>query len=315
MISRIKQIKLSDVQKLLVTGIITAILAFPPFLVIYHYVPAMRVAGIRVDHFLIYFILFALLFFVVKKYRTIFYGIFLTGLVVITITTLAGGYSIQKLYQDYKTLLYNIQTGSVQFKFNKKNNKFANEDRLRNAIDYQSSEVRSFAVNIAVMHFEDYANSEQRISIQAFSVFKEIRRRWMYVHDPAFEDYYAKASESVQVMQYDNRFKGDCDDYSILMAACIKSIGGQVRIVRTVIQNDDGTETGHMYPEVKIGDIKDLERLSYLIKEELFPLESKNKDLFYHMDTDGSVWLNFDYNDHYPGGKYQSTIRESEIEI
>ena len=43
---------------------------------------------------------------------------------------------------------------------------------------------------------------------------------WVYVNDPAGTDYYAKASESLRLL------RGDCDDYAILMASLIESIGG-----------------------------------------------------------------------------------------
>jgi hypothetical protein len=306
---------LQKLQSTILVGVIAAVLTFPPFLVVDHYTPPLLVAGIRLDQVLVFIALFALIFVFVRKFRLVFYGVMILGLVTITISTLAGGYSLRNLWHDYNSFLFNLSEGAVQFQFDKKNKEFTNEDRLRMAIDYQNEKVRNFAINIAVMHFEEYVSGSNRKVIQCLSVFREIRKRWVYVHDPAFEDYYARASETLKQMEFDNRFKGDCDDYSILMAACIKSIGGEVRLVRTTVKREDGTETGHIYPEVRIGDEKDLEMISYLIKEELFTLESKNKDIFYHQDEAGDIWLNFDYNDYYPGGKYQSAIRDSEIEI
>ena len=47
----------------------------------------------------------------------------------------------------------------------------------------------------------------------------------------------------------------------------------------------------------------------------LFVEETKDKTIHYYQDPKGFVWLNFDYNDAYPGNRYQSDIRESEIEI
>ena len=99
-----------------------------------------------------------------------------------------------------------------------------------------------------------------------------------------------------------------------MMAAAIKSIGGEVRLVRTsLVQN--GQTIGHMYPEVKIGDEKDLEMVVYLLKNVFFVEEAKGKSIFYYEDSKGFIWLNFDYTDNYPGGKYMSPIRESEIII
>jgi hypothetical protein len=127
--------------------------------------------------------------------------------------------------------------------------------------------------------------------IQCFAVFKEIRNHWNYVNDPKGTEYIASASESLQ------HFSGDCDDHAILMAACIKAIGGTPRIIHT---------GGHLYPEMLIGQKKDLETAIYLIKEELFIQESYNQQIHYHIDERGQIWLNLDYTATYPGGKFMS---------
>ena len=107
--------------------------------------------------------------------------------------------------------------------------------------------------------------------------------------DPQDEEYIAKASESV------NLLAGDCDDHSILMAAAVKSIGGIPRLVYT---------NGHIYPELLIGNKKDLDHISKLIHEKLFPKESNRRTIHYHQDEDGNIWVNLDYTAGYPGGKF-----------
>ena len=89
--------------------------------------------------------------------------------------------------------------------------------------------------------------------IQCFAVFKEINSQWNYVNDSKGKEYIAFASESLQ------HFSGDCDDHAILMAACIKAIGGTPRIIHT---------GGHLYPEMLIGDKNDLESAIFFIKKE-----------------------------------------------
>ena len=164
--------------------------------------------------------------------------------------------------------------------------------------------MRNYAASIAIKNFEDKAHfSSNRRWVQYFSVFKEVFGQWKYVYDPANEEYYSKASETVDQLRYDEYFKGDCDDYSIMMAACIKAIGGEVRLVRTTVNRDDGRQIGHLYPEVKFGSTEDLETVVYLIKNIYFPEESKGKPIYYFEDKKGFIWLNFDYNDKYPGGK------------
>ena len=116
--------------------------------------------------------------------------------------------------------------------------------------------------------------------LHAMSIFKEVRNRWNYVYDPKGEDYYASASETLSQLESDDLLKGDCDDYSIMIAALIKATGGETQLVRTVIKNTDGTLTGHLYPEVKIGAQKDLESIAYLIKNKFFPERIKRQSYF-----------------------------------
>jgi transglutaminase-like putative cysteine protease len=88
---------------------------------------------------------------------------------------------------------------------------------------------------------------------------------------------------------------GDCDDYSILMAAAIKSIGGKVRL--TFVK-------GHIYPELFVGDEKDLQEIIPLLTGKLFPNETRHKQLNYYKDARGNAWINLDYTANYPGGAY-----------
>ena len=125
------------------------------------------------------------------------------------------------------------------------------------------------------------------------------------------EDYFSKASNTLKLLKEDDILKGDCDDQSILIAGLIKAIGGEVQLVRTVIKQKNGEEIGHIYPELNIGNEKDLEVYTFLIKTQLFSKESLNKPIYYYKGNDGVIWLNMDYNDDYPGAYYPSNVRES----
>jgi len=170
---------------------------------------------------------------------------------------------------------------------------FPNKYKILNAIEYKNPKVRSFALMATNKHFRDvkeYKN-EYFTLIQCFAVFKEINSQWNYVSDPKGSDYIATATESLEYLS------GDCDDHSILMAACIRSIGGTPRLIHT---------KGHIYPEIYIGKKSDLEAINYLIKKVLFPKESKDKTLHYHIDERGDIWLNLDYTAKFPGGPFMS---------
>jgi hypothetical protein len=167
---------------------------------------------------------------------------------------------------------------------------FPNKSKVIDAIQYDNPKVRSFALMATTKNFNDLKEyGDYRTIIQCFAVFKEINSRWNYVSDPKGKDYIATASESLRYLS------GDCDDHSILMAACIKSIGGIPRLIHT---------DGHIYPEILIGSRKDFEAINYLIKKELFVEESKGQTIHYHIDERNKIWLNLDYTAHYPGGPF-----------
>lgn len=288
-------------------------------MLLYKYFPAFELNFgeniVRLDHIVLFLCIFFATYYLVKKFRTLVYVILVSGLVVLTVTNFSGIYTLDNLYHDYAEFLYNLSQNPRNTDFDRLGGKFKKEKELRDAIDYNEPLLRNYAVSIAVKHFDDQAYlAKNRKWVQFFSVFKEVYTNWKYVYDPINEDYYSKASETLSQLNYDEKFKGDCDDYSIMMAACIKAIGGEVRLVRTIVKRQ-GEEIGHMYPEVKFGDSKDLESVVYLIKNIFFTDESRGKNVFYYKDPKGFIWLNFDYNDAYPGGKFQSEIRESEIVI
>jgi len=297
----------------LLLGVVSAILSMPLFILLYKYFPVLEIGNLRLDHIILFLAIFFATYYLLKKMRMVVYGILVTGLVVLTITNFSNVYTLENLYHDYSQLLYDLSENSLRQKFQSNETFFKKEKELREAIDYKDPSVRNYSTSIAVKNFQRDAHlSKNRKWVQFFSIYKEIYSNWIYVFDPVDEDYYSSASNTIKQLKDDGLFKGDCDDYSIMMAAAIKSIGGEVKLVRTsLVQN--GKTIGHMYPEVKIGNEKDLEMVVYLLKNVFFVEESKGKSVFYYEDSKGFIWLNFDYNDNYPGGKYMSPIRESEI--
>ena len=296
-------------------GVVAAVLSMPLFILLYKYFPTLEIAGIRFDHIILFLVIFFASYYLLKKMRIVVYFVLIGGLIVLTITNFSGFYTMDNLYHDYSQFLYDLSENSLRQNFETHETHFKKEKELREAINYKDPIVRNYSASTAVKHFQENAHlSRNRKWVQFFSVFKEVYSQWKYVYDPIDEDYYATASETIGQLDADNYFKGDCDDYSIMMAAAIKSIGGEVKLVRTVVEQN-GRRVGHMYPEVKFGDSKDLEMVVYLIKNVYFQEESKGKSIFYYQDSKGFFWLNFDYNDSYPGGKYMSDVRESEIVI
>lgn len=212
-------------------------------------------------------------------------------LIILFIGTVFGGYGFKSVYEDYRYMLYSMsEDPNPQDIIISKLLPFPNKSKVIDAIQYDNPKVRSFALMATTKNFNDLKEyGDYRTIIQCFAVFKEINSRWNYVSDPKGKDYIATASESLRYLS------GDCDDHSILMAACIKSIGGVPRLIHT---------DGHIYPEILIGSRKDFEAINYLIKKELFVEESKGQTIHYHIDERNQIWLNLDYTAHYPGGPF-----------
>lgn len=301
--------------------LIVLLIAFPLFIIIYNHIPPIYLPftnDVRIDHILTFLVVFAVLYFIARKIRHFLYLGFGTFIFTLVILNYTGRYSFQQLYHDYSSFVYSLNKTAIRFEFiddpNEKLTSFPHEAEFREAIDYTHEIVRNYAAEIAVAHFEEYSNVNNMRLIQFFSIFKEIRKKWRYVYDPIDQDYFSKASETVNQLRSDGKFKGDCDDYCILMSSCIKAVGGRVKIVKTMVETPQG-QIGHVYPEVLVGNVKDLENITYLIKQVLFVQENNDKSIYYHLDNDNLVWLNFDYNDYYPGGKYQSKLRKAEMEV
>lgn len=204
-----------------------------------------------------------------------------------------GNYGFNKVFEAYRSMVYTMADDpNPQDIIISKLLPFPNKSKIIDAVEFDNPAVRNFALMATTKYFRDVKGyKKQRRMIQCFAVFKEIRNRWNYVDDPKGQEYIAAASESIQ------HFSGDCDDHAILMSAAIRAIGGTPRIIHT---------GGHLYPEMLIGTKADLETANYLIKELLFVNESRGKEIHYHIDERGQIWLNLDYTAMYPGGRFMS---------
>jgi len=247
----------------------------------------------QLDRILLFIAILVVIQLVLRLMRTVI--IICIGLYLIALVygSFSGKYGFKSVIEDYQYMIYSMSDSpNPQDIIISKLLPFPNKSKIINAVEFENSRVRDFALMATTKDFKNIRGfSNYRTIIQCFSVFKEINSRWNYVSDPKGKDYIAKASESLRY------FSGDCDDHSILMAACIKSIGGTPRLIHT---------GGHIYPEMLIGNKNDLETVNFLIKKVLFPEESKGNRIHYHIDERGQIWLNLDYTATYPGGPFMS---------
>ena len=245
------------------------------------------------DRVLLFIVILAVIQLLLRALRRVTLISVILYFILLLFGTLSGKYGFQSVFEDYRSMVYTMSEDPYpQDIIISKLLPFPNKSKILDAIEYQNPRIRNFAIMATSKHFRDVkGHYDIHTIIQSFAVFKEINSRWNYVSDPKGRDYIAKATESLQYLS------GDCDDHSVFMAACIKSIGGTTRLIHT---------KGHIYPELYIGTQKDLEQINYAIKKVLFPAESKNQTLNYHIDERGDVWLNLDYTAKYPGGPFMN---------
>lgn len=277
----------------ILVGFLAILLAVPLFFIAHRQVPHFDLPY-HLDRIGLFLVIVLLLILILRLFRTLITLGFIALSGWLAYGSFTGKYGFENLYNDARAYFYSFQNDANKetLAIAEQKEALPNQQQLLDAIDYNNPTVRNFAVAATNEFFRDeqQANFDSRKQIQCFAVFKKINSRWNYVDDPQNSEYFAKASESAKLLA------GDCDDHAVLMAAAIKVIGGRPRLVHT---------TAHIYPELFIGSKNDLERINYLIKEKLFPAESKGRDLHYHEDKDG-IWLNLDYTQHYPGGDFMA---------
>jgi hypothetical protein len=247
----------------------------------------------NLDRIILFILILILIQLLLRTLKTIIVICVFIYIISLIYGTVLGEYGFQRVFEDYRSMVFAMkETPHPEDLIISKLLPFPNKRKVIDAVNFANPKVRNFALYATTKHFKNIKGYKQnRKMIQYFAVFKEIKNRWNYVNDPKGREYIAYASESLQ------HFSGDCDDHAILMAASIKAIGGTARIIHT---------GGHMYPEILIGNKNELETAMYLIKEVLFVEESKNKEIHYHIDERGKIWLNLDYTATYPGGPFMS---------
>ena len=277
---------------LIIIFVLNILITIPIFIIAHHNFITLDWAH-HIDRILLFFIILFAIQLLLRTLRRVTLISVILYLLMLIYGSLSGKYGFQSIFEDYRSMVYTMNDDPYpQDIIITKLLPFPNKSKILDAVEYQNPKIRDFAIMAINKHFKHVKGyNEDWTIIQSFAIFKEINSRWNYVSDPKGHDYIAKATESVKYLS------GDCDDHSVFMVACIKSIGGTTRLIHT---------KGHIYPELLIGTKKDLERFNYAIKKVLFPIESKGKTINYHIDERGNIWLNLDYTATYPGGPFMN---------
>jgi WD40 repeat protein len=164
---------------------------------------------------------------------------------------------------------------------------------VASSLDLGNSNVEQTAVTIA----KDYPG-EYNIN-QVSEIYDTLVVGWYYFSDPSYKEKYKNANLTLQDGKTSSSVgMGDCDDFAILMASLINSLGGSTRII--LASNATNAE-GHAYCEVYLGEENDSQvtdlinwtKLEYNLKE----VPGLNK-------IGNEVWMNLDWWADYPGGPY-----------
>ncbi|MFA4860521.1 transglutaminase family protein [Methanoregula sp.] len=189
-------------------------------------------------------------------------------------------------------LYQNIANTSVGSMTGPDKNGISQEDQksaaIRDAMDSRDPVTRDFAVSLIPRTHGGPSNLAQICDL-----WEAVYSRWTYVDDPDTGDYYSPASHTIAL-----GFKGDCDDFAIVVAAMIESVGGDARVMYA----SNGT-AGHAYPEVYVGTTKEeFDAAAAYIRQRY-----KITDVGCHI-TNGPAgpryWLNLDWWSRYPGGRF-----------
>ena len=172
------------------------------------------------------------------------------------------------------------------------------------AVKSQQPCVRDFALSL-VKHQGAYDDNVRHTvptkeAIEQISdIHTFISSNWLYVSDPIalMSDYISPADRTIAL-----GLKGDCDDFSVIIASCIESIGGIVRIA-----HGECTNSAHAWCEVYVGNKQDAAQ----VEKQLTSYFSgrKKREINFSIDTDGNYWLPLDWQI----GKY--TCNDNLLEI
>ncbi|MBL8678402.1 MAG: FHA domain-containing protein [Myxococcales bacterium] len=163
--------------------------------------------------------------------------------------------------------------------------------QLRRALDPTEPVVRNTAVQLA-------ARNEGTFRVeQVAAIWQHVRERWRYVNDPRGREYVAMPRESIQ-----NQYAGDCDDFAVTLAAMVRAIGGDARVVFM-----EGTRGGHAYAEACVREDATTvaTKIARFYGRNWAQYARNRQHIAYRSSTECPVWLNLDWNANVPGGDYE----------
>ncbi|MFA6371356.1 MAG: transglutaminase domain-containing protein [Methanothrix sp.] len=173
-------------------------------------------------------------------------------------------------------------------------------------VEPENAAVRHEAVVLAANYPGDHSIDQICSIYDYLKNGRNTKKGWSYVPDPRGIDYFMYANETLAIGKDAGCVgAGDCDDFAILMAALVESIGGTTRII---LAHNNSTG-GHAYTEVYLGQINSNNSQTEDVVDWLKQKYDIDK-VFTHIDTNAKdVWLNLDWGpdekgNAHPGGPF-----------
>jgi hypothetical protein len=273
---------------------LVVVFTLPLASILNRFIPSIVFYNLDIDLLIAVILTFFGMKWLIFKYRKTFVVLS----IIILLSQISGyflrGYSFYHVFNDYRVLVHNLWNRqplflgtSLDVDSNIPDPKIVEiGERVKSKVSWSDSAVRNFSV----LHCQDYFSSYENkygYCVRYLSLFKHINSNFKYISDAKRDEYFATPSETIKV-----GLAGDCDDHSILMASCMKAIGGEVRLV--IVE-------GHIYPELGFDGIDQFNNAVRAI-DKLFHDDLKDY-VHYHTD-EGKYWINLDYSARHPGGPY-----------
>ncbi len=148
---------------------------------------------------------------------------------------------------------------------------------------------------------------------QICSIYDYMVSNWSYARDPLGIDIFQYSNKSLDLGKGKFSGQGDCDDFAILLASLIESIGGTPRIIFAY-----GPSSGHAYTEVFLGNYSGEDsNVGCMLR--WLRSSYKAKEINMHVDPKlGEVWLNLDWWNEpggakHPGGPFFFAVKQSQV--
>lgn len=271
---------------------ILIIIPLAPFLC--RFIPPIMVFGWNIDLVLALAVSFFLVWLLYHVLRQLIIPLLVVCIVVLVYNQFSNSYTFKNLVTDYAAAVNtnwvvreHKQTDQLSLNPHLFENVYDRTSRqVKAKIQPQDSVVRNFSVLHSLQYFDEYS-AKYGLITRYLSLFKYINSNFKYVPDSQRDEYYATPRETIL-----NGLGGDCDDHSILMASCMMSIGARCRVV--IVE-------GHMYPEMYVGNKKQFDILQQAIIQ-LYG-DERIRGLYYH-ENNSEYWINLDYTEPHPGGRY-----------